>query len=123
MWTHSASSFLVFGWIKQRKEQKMKAFYMIDITIKDGQTFQEYVDHAKPLVEKFGGGMLIRGRELDSDNKPVEGKLIGVMEFPSVEIARAWYNSDEYRAIIRIRDAGSISEFTLYETVKPHSMD
>ncbi|MCH8939088.1 MAG: DUF1330 domain-containing protein, partial [Gemmatimonadetes bacterium] len=40
-----------------------------------------------------------------------------------VEIARAWYNSDEYRAIIRIRDAGSISEFTLYETVKPHSMD
>jgi len=93
----------------------MKAFYMIDITIKDGQKFQEYVDHAKPLVEKFGGGMLIRGRELDSDNKPVE--------FPSVEIARAWYNSDEYRAIIRIRDAGSISEFTLYETVKPHSMD
>ena len=40
---------------------------MIDITIKDGQKFQEYVDHAKPLVEKFGGGMLIRGRELDSD--------------------------------------------------------
>ena len=101
----------------------MKAFYMIDITIKDGQKFQEYVDHAKRLVEKFGGGMLIRGRELDSDNKPVEGKLIGVMEFPSVEIARAWYNSDEYRAIIQIRDAGSISEFTLYETVKPHSMD
>jgi len=100
------------------KEQTMRAFYMIDITIKDGQKFQEYVDHAKPLVEKFGGGMLIRGRELDSDNKPVEG-----MEFPSVEIARAWYNSDEYRAIIRIRDAGSISEFTLYETVKPHSMD
>jgi hypothetical protein len=36
-----------------KQEEKMDVFYQIDITITNPEKFQEYVNHAKPLVEKF----------------------------------------------------------------------
>jgi uncharacterized protein (DUF1330 family) len=106
-----------------KQEEKMDVFYQIDITITNPEKFQEYVNHAKPLVEKFGGKMLIRGQQLTNLGGKIDGKLVGIMEFPTVDAARSWYNSKEYQAIIPIRDAGSISTFILFETVKPHTLN
>ena len=38
-----------------------------------------------------------------------------IIEFPTSEKARAWYNDPEYATVIELRDTGSRSEIMLVE--------
>ena len=41
--------------------------------------------------------------------------LLVVLEFPSIDDARAWYESDEYRELRRISQEGSASDLILVD--------
>ena len=60
----------------------------------------------KPLVD-FGGKPLV----VDEDVEVLEGRWHGtrtvLVEFPSVEQARAWYGSDSYQAALPLRQAAA----------------
>ncbi|HEY7366634.1 MAG TPA: DUF1330 domain-containing protein [Methylomirabilota bacterium] len=64
-----------------------------------------------PRSARYGGKFLVRGGQvqtLEGDWKP---KRIVVTEFPSIEQARRWYDSEEYRVLkaLRLRTArGSV---------------
>ena len=65
----------------------------------------EYKPKLAPLVEKHGGKFLVRGR---APKELLEGKeklpdTIVVLEFPSMEDARAWYNDPDYAPLIKLR--------------------
>lgn len=50
-----------------------------------------------PSVERHGGRFLARGGAtvvLEEDRDP---ERVVIIEFPSVDAARAWYESDDYR--------------------------
>ncbi len=40
-----------------------------------------------------------------------------IIEFPTSERARAWYNDPDYAPLITLRDSGSRSEITMVEGV------
>ena len=78
----------------------------------DPAGFEEYRKQVPGTVEKYGGKFLVRGGHVqtleEGDWKP---KRIVVTEFPSIEQARRWYDSEEYRALkaLRLRTArGSV---------------
>ena len=85
----------------------MPAYFIVDNEVTDPAGFEEYRKQVPGTVEKYGGTFLVRGGEvqaLEGDWKP---KRLVVTEFPSVERARRWYDSEEYRALKarRIRTA------------------
>ncbi len=79
---------------------------------------QEYAPKTAALVQKHGGKFLVRGGATESLEGV--GKLpsnIVVLEFPSMERAKAWYNDPDYAPLIKLRQSGCDTELVLVEGV------
>lgn len=76
----------------------MPAYIVAVVNIKDPKPYGEYAALAPAAVAKYGGQFLARG----GINTVLEGGLganrVVVTEFPSVENAKAFYNSPEYQS-------------------------
>jgi uncharacterized protein (DUF1330 family) len=87
------------------------AYFIVDNEVIDLAGFEQYRKQVPRTVEKYGGKFLVRGGQvqtLEGDWKP---KRIVVTEFPNIEQAWRWYNSEEYHALkaLRLRTArGSV---------------
>ncbi len=82
----------------------MSAYLIVDTRIHDAEKYEEYKRLAKPIAEKFGGIYRARG----GDMEVLEAKLwtptrIVIIEFPSMENARAFAQSEEYAPVKAIR--------------------
>ena len=77
-------------------------------------TYRESVDK---LVAKHGGRYVVRTSSpwevLEGTRPPITG--VTILEFPSMEKARAWHNDPEYAPLIRLRQAGSTLDLLLVE--------
>lgn len=86
----------------------MSAYLIVDTKIEDPEAYETYKAQAKPIAEKFGGTYRARGGELEI----VEGDLweptrMVIIEFPDMEKARAFVNSEEYKPVAAIRHANA----------------
>lgn len=72
--------------------------------IGDERRMAEYRAKVLHTLELYGGGFMIRGGEFEA----LEGDWIpthlSVMVFPTANLARRWYTSPEYRAIVPLRE-------------------
>jgi len=81
----------------------MPAYLIADMHVTDASRYEEYKRLAPPAIEKYGGRYIARGGEsiaLEGDWSP--SRLV-IIEFESVEKAKAWYDSPEYRAAREVR--------------------
>lgn len=81
----------------------MPAYLIADMNVTDAPGYEEYKRLAPPAIEKYGGRYLARGGEtavLEGDWTPT--RLV-ILEFPSVEKAKAFYESPEYGAARNVR--------------------
>ena len=72
-------------------------------TINDPDTFAAYQKSASTVFSRYGARFLVNSREvefLDGDWRPFG---VVVVEFESYEVAKEFYNSPEYQAIIEKR--------------------
>ena len=67
------------------------------------------------LFATFGGKYLVRGGHATQLEGQAQGERNVVIEFPSREIAEAWYNSDAYQAIIAHRTNNSTGALALVD--------
>lgn len=73
----------------------------------DPETYQrDYLGPARASIEKFGGRQLVGG-EFETMEGEWPGTRIVVHEFPDMETAKAWYNSDDFQPLIKIRQSVS----------------
>ncbi|HEX7786463.1 MAG TPA: DUF1330 domain-containing protein [Methylomirabilota bacterium] len=75
----------------------MAAYIIVDLTVTDLPTMEEYRKRVPATVAKYGGRFLVRGgahQTVEGDWKP---NRVVVLEFPSMEQAKRWYDSEEYR--------------------------
>ena len=86
----------------------MSAYIVVDTKIKDPEAYEEYKALAKPIAEKFGGVYRTRGGAMDVlENDLWTPTRIVIVEFPDMESARRFAESEEYRPIKAIRHAHS----------------
>jgi uncharacterized protein (DUF1330 family) len=74
----------------------MPAYIIADDTVTDATTMDEYRKQVPGTLAQYGGRFLVRGgahETLEGDWRP--NRLV-VLEFPSLEQARRWYDSQEY---------------------------
>jgi uncharacterized protein (DUF1330 family) len=86
----------------------MPAYVIVDTKINDLDAYEGYKALAKPLVEKYGGIYRARGGEMDV----VESDLwsptrIVMLEFPDMQSARDFIDSEEYAPVKAIRHANA----------------
>jgi len=92
----------------------MTAYVVGAVTIHDPSWAEEYLPAVNALVEANGGKYIV------SDMAPshLEGDgavptVMVVVEFPTAEQARAWYDSPEYQPYIKMRQAGATGDLFL----------
>jgi uncharacterized protein (DUF1330 family) len=85
----------------------MAAYFIVEIDIQDPAGFEEYRRQVPATIERYGGRYLVRGGQHETIEGDWRPKRIVVLEFPSVEQAKRWYDSEEYRRLkpLRLRTA------------------
>ncbi len=74
----------------------MSAYVIVDIEVTDPQGYQEYVKLAPATVQRYGGRYLARGGHNETLEGDWQAKRLVILEFESLERAKAWLNSPEY---------------------------
>ncbi len=95
----------------------MPAYMIITARITDAARFIEYAKQAAALVQEMGGQyLLVRPRQAETleGDWDEEEKLV-ISRWPDAETARAFWNSDRYRDIKRLRDGAAKVTVRLYD--------
>jgi uncharacterized protein (DUF1330 family) len=95
----------------------MSALVIVDIVIRDPVAYEEYRRIAAPTVAAHGGRYPVRGGRVESLEGDWRPARLVVLEFPSVERAKAWWNSEEYRPARALRDAAASTRMLVVEGV------
>lgn len=74
----------------------MAAYMIVDLTVNDPEGFARYREMVPPTIAAYGGRYLARGGAISPMEGDWDPKRITVLEFPSVEQAKAWWSSPEY---------------------------
>jgi uncharacterized protein (DUF1330 family) len=77
----------------------MPAYFIVDIDVTDPTAFEEYRKAVPTTVQKYSGKFLVRGGRMEVIEGSWRPKRVVVTEFPSLEQAKRWYDSEEYRAL------------------------
>jgi len=97
----------------------MPAYVIVDIEIQDAETYERYKQLAPPTIAAHGGRYLVRGGATETLEGSWNPKRIAMLEFPTAEQARAWWNSPEYAAAKALRQASTQTDMLLVEGLPP----
>ena len=95
----------------------MTAFLISDVTVRDADAFQTYRTRAAASIVQHGGRYLVRGGEIECLEGTWTPRTIIIVEFPSIEQARAWYGSPEYASALEVRDEALSRNLVLVDGV------
>ena len=82
----------------------MSAFLVVDTQIENAEEYEKYKMLAKPIAESYGGRYRARGGELDIRETDLwTPTRVVIIEFPDMDSARAFVDSDEYAPVKPLR--------------------
>lgn len=86
----------------------MAAYVIAQVDINDPERYAEYRKLVPASIEAYGGKFIARGgnAEVLEGDKQLPQRLV-IIEFTSMERAKAWWASDEYREAKALRQATS----------------
>lgn len=91
-----------------------KGYIIGHVTMHDAEAYKPYSARNNEILKQFGGTFLLRGGQgevLEGEEHPRHV----IIEFPSYEAARAFYNSPEYQENMKIRQANADSVIIVAE--------
>lgn len=81
----------------------MKGYVIANVSVEDAAAYEGYRSKTAAIIEQYGGRILVRGGAIEvREGDPGISRLV-ILEFPSVDAARTFYDSPEYQAILPIR--------------------
>lgn len=93
----------------------MAAYLIVDLEVTDPVVIEEYRKQVPATVEKYGGRFLVRGGKFEALEGNWQPKRVVLLEFPSVEQAKKWYDSEEYRGPKALRFKSAKTNLILVE--------
>ena len=87
----------------------MAAYIVAQLDVKNTDWQKEYGPKAGALVQKHGGKVIAgAGYTLERlEGKQPLPSVMFILEFPSAEQAKAWYNDPEYTHLMHLRQTGA----------------
>ena len=95
----------------------MKGYIVANVDVTDADAYEPYKAQVHAIIARYGGRYLVRGGAIEvREGEPGLSRLV-ILEFPSVEAARTFYDSPDYQAIVPIRQAHARSTLVIAEGV------
>ena len=93
----------------------MAAYIIVDVEITDPVRYAAYIRVVPPTIAKYGGRFLVRGGKAETLEGSWKPRRVVVVEFPTFEKAREWWESEEYRGPRALRQSASVTDMILVE--------
>ena len=93
----------------------MAAYVLVSVEITDPENYPAYIQVAPDSIAKYGGRYLARGGKKEKLEGEWEPHRMVVLEFPTFEQARAWWDSEEYREPKAMRQRAARTNMILVE--------
>ncbi len=93
----------------------MKAYVIVEVTIHDQDLYDEYKKLTPATIDAFDGKFVVRGAQTESLEGDWNPKRLVVLEFPSAERAKEWWNSEKYSKAKAIRQRAATTKMLVVE--------
>ncbi len=93
----------------------MAGYLVTNLDVHDGALFAEYSQQVAPIVAAHGGRYLIRGGEPEQIEGNLPVKRIVVLEFPTLDAVRRFYDSPEYEQVKKLRADSAKADMAFFE--------
>jgi uncharacterized protein (DUF1330 family) len=95
----------------------MAAYLVVQVDVKDPARYADYRTMVPPTLAKYGGRFIVRGGRTETLEGDWSPKRFVVVEFPSLEQAKAWWASPEYAEAKALRQATSETQMIVAEGI------
>jgi uncharacterized protein (DUF1330 family) len=117
--TAAAAALLMTGASAAEQAATPRGYMVAQLNVRDATAYAGYAPKVPPVVAKYGGRYVVRGGAITPLEGTPPGQRVVVIEFPSVEAAKTFYNSPEYRELAPQRHAASDGPAFIVEGVAP----
>ena len=93
----------------------MAAYVIAEVDVHDSALFEEYRKIVPGTIAQYGGKYLVRGGAVEVKEGGWKPTRLVVLEFPSMEQARKWYDSPEYAPALALRLKAANAKLILVE--------
>ncbi len=93
----------------------MAAYVIADVEVLDAAGYEEYRQKVPATIAAVGGRYLARGGATEKLEGSWLPKRCVILEFPSMAVFRAWWDSPEYQALRAIRERTTRSHLIVTE--------
>jgi len=93
----------------------MTAYVIVDIDVTNPEGYAEYKNLAPAAVGLYGGKYIARGGQTETLEGDWQPKRLVILEFPSIEQAKAWLHSPEYAPARALRHRYAKSTIVVIE--------
>ena len=93
----------------------MPAYVIVEVSITDPTAYEDYKKLTPAAIAAHGGKFVVRGGQSESLEGDWQPERIVVLEFPSVEIAKTWWDSPEYNPAKAIRQKSATTKMLVVE--------
>lgn len=95
----------------------MPAYLISEIEVHDAVGYEEYRKRVGASLERYGGRFIARGGRIEVLEGEWNPKRVVICVFDSIERAREWYASEEYRIPMGIRRKTSDANIIVVEGI------
>jgi len=93
----------------------MTVYVILRITVHDPDKLKAYQKVAPAIIEQYEGKLLARGGEVVSLEGSTDNRRTVIIEFPTMEKAKSFYQSPEYTDAILLRKGAAEFEVMVVE--------
>ena len=93
----------------------MAAYVIVEVNVTDPTLYEDYKKLVPATVAKYGGRFAVRGGKVDVKEGDWAPARLVVLEFPTMEQARKWYDSPEYAPALALRLKAANAKLILVE--------
>jgi uncharacterized protein (DUF1330 family) len=93
----------------------MAAYVIAEVEVTDPAAYEDYRKKVPATITQYGGRYLVRGGATETKEGSWAPARLVILEFPSMDQARRWYDSPEYAPALAIRKRASKSKLIFAE--------
>jgi len=96
----------------------MPAYMISQVKVTDKAKFDSYFAKTQAVGAKYGARPVVIGSQPKMLNGENDGhQMVVVAEFETMEALDTWHDSDDYQALVSLRDEGSDQRMVAYEAM------
>ncbi len=93
-----------------------KGYIIAHIDVSDAETFAEFRRMSAPVIKEYGGQVLVGAKQAEQREGTAKPLTI-VVEFPDLDTARRFYESQGYTDAKALRERAAMTDLQIVEGV------